>query len=582
MRKTSLFICVMLCMVGLCSVLAGCQNEELDPTKSHLYVWNYNGGIGTEWLENAAAKFEAKYADTNFEPGTDKKGVKIHITRSKDLQLASVQGMAQSVFFGENVMFNDLAASGEILDITDIVRASLSDITDGKETGTIEDKIDPIERAALTARTKSASNPDGNYYALPHYDGIVGAIYDAALFHREELYLARKEDGSWNGGWTNIDSEKTVGPDGIAGTYDDGLPSSYEEFDKLCERMIQLTITPFIWSGHYAGTYAPWIGFSAWSAFAGKDAAMLTYNLGTGAGAGVEYNYVVGFNGLDYSDYPIPVTEKRTTSPKTAYETINSDARYYSICLMHKIFTNPSMYSDKINGAQSHLDAQTDFVYSDLEGSPVAMLIEGIWWYGEASGAIQRSAKEYPERGVDRDFRFMPLPVKGTGSVKEGEGRGRNTLGSAVSGYAFINANVKSEPWKEALAKKFLQFCYTDELLEDFSCITGVTKALDYEISQERMQTLPKVFQNNINIMRSSDIVRCSGDQDFFIYNQQFFEDEGAFFASKIGSKIYTNVYAAFYSNTNPPSAKDYFQGLIEFRGLQLWKSQFSNWIDFD
>ena len=86
-------------------------------------------------------------------------------------------------------------------------------------------KLDESQQIALTAK-------NGSYYALPHYEIYTGLVYDADLFTEKAFYFAK------GGGWTDEDSEKSCGPDGIYNTYDDGLPSSYEEFYKMMDKMV--------------------------------------------------------------------------------------------------------------------------------------------------------------------------------------------------------------------------------------------------------------------------------------------------------------------------------------------------------
>ena len=52
--------------------LAACDRRTsterpIDESKTTLYVSNYNGGYGTEWLYQVRDKFEEAYKDTPFE-----------------------------------------------------------------------------------------------------------------------------------------------------------------------------------------------------------------------------------------------------------------------------------------------------------------------------------------------------------------------------------------------------------------------------------------------------------------------------------------------------------------------------------
>ena len=47
----------------------GGGGEQVDDTKTQLYVSNYDGGFGDEWLYSAKAKFEKLYENKSFEDG---------------------------------------------------------------------------------------------------------------------------------------------------------------------------------------------------------------------------------------------------------------------------------------------------------------------------------------------------------------------------------------------------------------------------------------------------------------------------------------------------------------------------------
>ena len=55
--------------------------EKIDETKTQLYVFNFSGGYGTEWVANAKAKFEELNKDVSWQEG--KTGVQIIIDNQK-------------------------------------------------------------------------------------------------------------------------------------------------------------------------------------------------------------------------------------------------------------------------------------------------------------------------------------------------------------------------------------------------------------------------------------------------------------------------------------------------------------------
>jgi hypothetical protein len=69
-------------------------------------------------------------------------------------------------------------------------------------------------------------------------------------------------------------------------------------------------------------------------------------------------------------------------------------------------------------------------------------------------------------------------------SVTEGNGREYTMLNDG-SNYAYINANISNQPGLVRACKEFLQFCYTDAELTEFTKTTGVYRAaIDYPVAE--------------------------------------------------------------------------------------------------
>ena len=340
--------CLLAAFLLLTVCLSGCGNtgmtEEIDETKTQLYVANYDGGVGEEWLRETADLFEEKYKDTEFEPGTGKRGVQIFIDTQEVYAgsglSAIMRGSAYSIFFGEQLRYYDLASQGYVLDITDVVTESLQDIS-GENT-TIEAKLSPARREALKV--------GGKYYGLPHYELYPGVTYDKDLFQTKALYI--KEGG----GYTNQASEMTVGPDGVRGSYDDGLPSSYEEFFALCAQMRRVGVTPFIWSGDYYHYFDNLLlGLFVNSASASEIEVNFTFNSGSDT-----VPIVTGFNGEE------PIVEEKAVTPEMGYLMSQSYSKYMALDFGQRVFAGSYYDSNSTTGTFSHTEAQETYIYSAL------------------------------------------------------------------------------------------------------------------------------------------------------------------------------------------------------------------------
>ena len=96
--------------------LAGCSgsiatdngiNEQIDYSKTQLYVSNFNGGYGDTWLRDLKAKFEAKNKDISFEK--DK--------LTGDNLLSSIPSSNNNVYFCESVFYFDYLNAKVMADI---------------------------------------------------------------------------------------------------------------------------------------------------------------------------------------------------------------------------------------------------------------------------------------------------------------------------------------------------------------------------------------------------------------------------------------------------------------------------------
>lgn len=553
--KKKFLIVPMTALIALTSAASftACSSSDYDTSKTHLTVMNYDGGVGKEWLENIAAEFEAEYAETSFEEG--KTGVKIDIFDEKLDGSSGVKTTSYAVWFAEDVNYNDLIASNELLDISDIVTQSLSAVTGGAESGTIEDKLTDGQKTALTA-------VNGNYYVLPHYEVYTGLTYDVDLFDERGYYFA--EDG----GFTSVDSEKTVGPDGVRNTYDDGLPSSYEELYELMDYMVADGVIPFTWTAA-TENYVNDLFAGLWVSYTGKDEFMLNVNFDSSVD-GAEAR-IINFEGDEPVESSVAITQEN------GYLLSRQSAKYYAYELFEKIMSK-NEYHTKTDKATSHLDTQEKYILSNLKAneSPIAMLIDGSYWYNEAGEALKRSVNTYKDQAENRRFAWMPLPVQYSGSVKEGEGR-KNTLLETVNSFAFINGRYKDDPVIEPLAKLFLQYCYTDEALVDFSLTTGTAKGVQYELTEDEIASVGNYYQESLlTLKQKSDIVYPYSDHPIFVNNQSAFTflQHSDIWSSTVSGKKYANFYAAYKANVR---AKEYFEGSVisQSKWLELYSGDF-------
>ena len=468
-KHTKKVLALVLASTMIMSITACGQTvvEDVDTTKSQLYVANYTGGVGEEWLENVKTRFERKYAETSFEKG--KTGVQIMTDSSKDYTADYIRNTAATsdfdVYFTSGADYFEFKALNLSKDITSLIKEKKG--SDGK---TIYDK--------MYAQDKEDLLIDGKYYAIPHAEFYLSLQYDAGVFKNNCLYFSNEfnADGSRKFVASPNDTNKSCGPDGKTGTYDDGMPSSYEELYKVVDAMLTKDIIPFVHYGN-ASHYTNLMTGALMVSYLGADGANILYDFKSDSPLEV----VSGFNG----DEPIIATLENITVDN-ANKLMSSSALYYAIEFCQKIFSNANMYYWESAAEFSHLEAQNMFAISGLTSNVnnIAFLIDGSYWYSEATeaGTIADMQRDYPESSKDKDFKMMPLPIKYKGTVKENEGRAPTLLQNSKS-FAFINNNIEEKNLD--LAYEFLSFCYTDDELVAFTETTdGLLKQMDYDYSK--------------------------------------------------------------------------------------------------
>lgn len=545
-------------MVGTTAMTAfsGCggtivQNDDYDPTKANLSVATFDGGVGRAWLEEAIARFEKMYeTSTDFEEG--KTGVKISLEGDKNKysgnKLAEGGNLNKDIYFTEAVEYYTFVNKGMVADMTDVITGSMEAYG---EDGTIEDKIDPALRSYMTAK-------DGKYYMVPFYDGYYGFTYDIELFENEGFYfddvgdfIGLDEDATEEE-IAEFEAAKSNGPDGKDGTYDDGLPATYQDMIKLCDRIVQKGCVPFCYSGNYTGyvnrafigyiaDYEGYDAFSVNNSFEGQNVKVVKSitEIPGQIEANIEFEYV-------------------NITPSTGYLTAKQAGRYYALKMQEALFGSTKYIGGTYNG-KDYTVAQSDFIKSKYANAPYAILAEGVWWENEANPTFVQLETQKGESKMDRRFGFMPYPKVNAAAA------GDQTMASINSSFGFINKNATNMK----LAKEFMRFLHTDAEMSKFSAKTSIPRSLNYEVSPEDRETATFYGKSIIDMRASSKVVYPYSAVDFVINNAGFFERDAWFFNSSVGN----NPFAAFMPDKNgktKATALSYFNGILT-RKQSVW-----------
>lgn len=549
MKKHLRMIIALLSCLMLIALLPACKpdvTEKIDKTRTQVYVSVYGGGIGTDWVNTAKRKFEQFYAAESFETG--KTGVQVIIESGKsstagEALLSTISGNNNDVFFTEAVYYYDLIAQNKIADISDVVTEKLSAYGESKS---IEDKMPSGLKSFYKTET-------GKYYALPFYDGYYGMIYNIGLFEDECLYFCEgyEEYRDTPDAMFVMDELETrsAGPDGVSGTDDDGLPATYEDFYALCERMVSLGITPFVWSGKYSA-HTAYMLYQMWADYEGTE--QFYYNFSFSGTATSLVKNVTADGVVTYLDDVVISNENGAMLQKQA-------GKYYALSFMENIIrpenvTSRYYYDMSFSPSLSHTDAQTKFLSSGIKGGEkIAMLVDGNWWEREAdSSGIFSGLKKYGYSKESMNIGFMPFPKASEDKIGE-----KRTLVSINDSIAFVNR--RSSGVRLTLAKKFLQFCHTDESMQDFTLSTSVTKPFAYEMTGEQLSKLTN-FGREMYRLKSDEnvgIVYPYSDNSVFLNNFSSFHPSEWGWVTGDGS-----VPAVVFKDNKNVTAKSYFDKL--------------------
>ena len=567
MRKLKKVIGLFLAITLMSTSLAACGMLEqevvnVDETKTTFYVSVRDSGFRDNWMKALARGFEKKYENVSFEEG--KLGVQVIDEAARNNTGGELRGTiansSTSVFVVEAMNYTDYVGANLLFNLTDAVKAELED-----GSGTIVSKLDDNSIEYLTA-------VDGNYYALPWLIGFQGLTYDAKLFEEENLYFADENgtkpfsNSTYTGkaytgrGFVNAQNgKKSCGPDGEYDTFDDGLPSSYEEFFYMLDQMYAKGIDGLIYTGSHA-SYLNYLFQGLLLAYAGRE--QTTYSISFDSGEKTA-RIITSFN-----ENGVPVVENIKINKDNGYLTAQMEGRYYALKFLEHLHKNESKYFYAgSSGAFSNIDAQRVFIesYYNSAYKPVAMLIEGSYWRNEAEDAFIDTANTYI--GADkRDFKFMSLPIQELGSVTEHNGRAA-TVADGFYNYFVVNGNIKNDPVKVELATKFIQYCYEDANLQNSTMLSGCPVGVNYEMEKAQYDSMETYKQSLWDIYSASRennnyLSPVSGSKVFYNnFNTFAISKDSMYFTSTVDGIKYQYPRLVFNLAQNN-TAKDYFEGM--------------------
>lgn len=484
-RNKTKFLALGLAAVLSVGVAAGCGNGNIgkdeDTSKITQISFRQWGGTAssTDWLQQAADRFAAEKANEPYESG--KKGVKVEISTNKDSDYTSSIPDYDILMDENSANIYDMQTRGYLADIDDLVKG-------------LQSKIEP----QLLPKLKGA---DGKYYGLPHYSYDVSISYNVDLFKSENLYIAAPGEenvvnykssllpGSSAGVnfVFNENTKKSCGPNGIPNDYDDGLPSSLEEFIVLCDYIKnKKQINPFAISDINGGAnYAFMLIESLWAGMVGTDAMRATTCNFTDAEVEVVKEGALSYDGtLLNTGIKMPQTETVVLSDGNGYRMYDMSARYYALSFL-ELAKNKGWFK---NQQMTNTKAQEFFVlgnYNANDNDRCAMLVDSTFWYGESVSGGTLTKYKSLSGGKEANVSMMPMPVQLTGQVTEGNGKKPTVIDTSAT--VFVNKRVEKNEGLFRAVKEFIEFLYSDAELKAFTETSKLTMNLNYDYDKSSL-----------------------------------------------------------------------------------------------
>ena len=516
----------------------GDDSSSYDETKTYLYVGNYNGGLGEAWLREVADRYQAQNPDVIIKINNDKDGYAEQYLTEK------MEEYGNDIYFINGFTYNNLVNKGLAADITDVVTSNIPG-----ETRSIEDKMDDT----LNSYYKTSDN---KYYAVPFHVNVFGSVYDVDLFDEKGFYFDKSGNIIGEGGSKD---NLSVGPNGIAGDYDDGLPATYAQWQELLTEIASYSMAPYIWTGEYTYYRYRWLA-AQWADYEGK----------------ANFDLNLSFNG----EYTFPGDSTATKIDLTnAYLLQKQPGKKYALDMAEHIVRNGYYVKTSFDSVNTHTMAQQEFLLSveksQMAGDSqrVAMIFEGAWWENEARDFFNTMAASYDNEAYaygNRKFGFMPTPKT------EGSASGTTLISSTSNSVVFVASCSE----KQELAKDFLQFAHSDESLRTFSRVTGSIRPYDYDLTENDKAQMTHFAKNMWEIYRSPN----TQISHVTIYMDKIFESGISYinqtnwwWGSTIGG---TTMVDAFYemSQNTALTATQYFNGLAVTYSKAQWDSKMSSY----
>ena len=535
-KLLSIVVCLLVLIVLTACNGIGPQTEPAgDKTKTILRIGNLYSGLGDDWLTTIEKNFEEAYANTSFEEG--KIGVDLVIDNSGSYSGAKVLEISDKndIWMSYLVDYYDLVSRGLALEITDVVTSDLGDVSPSEAGVTIESKMSPNIKETF----KTIGN--NKYYGLPFYETYYGIVYDVDLFNENDFYFIKDYDrnGSLVDMFVSSASDpKSCGPDGEYGTYDDGLPETYEDFYNLCRYILAFNVIPMCYPGQFMHYWLRYF-FQVWADYEGEEQMSLNFSLSGNATDLVDIS----------SDDALLIKDSSTITSANSYELQKQAGKYYTLKFAKTLATNSNWFSQSSRATgQSQEMNQKEFLYSRKK-TPIAMCLDGSWFNCESDSAYTDMVNSGDKTAgrYTRNIGFMPVPKATADKVGE-----KQTIVDSSRSIVFISSKIDEA--KIEAAKLFMKYFHTNESLAIWTYKTETTRPYSYTVDETKLSSYGKSI---MNIHNNSTIIFPYSTNLAYLQNFTIFNLDSWAFTT---TKGYSNPFTTF--RDTQVTIKDYFDGM--------------------
>ena len=492
-------LCGALLLTGACGKATG---NTLDTDKTQIYINVYDGGTGTDWIKQEATRFNANQEDYEIVIEGEKRS-------DQTIRAEVVGGTGKySAYFTVGAVWQDFIYRDRLVDLSGILERK----TEGEER-TIGSKLKEPE----LWKQVGSKNGQGQYL-LPYADSMTGLVFDYDQFvqngwltklkgNDESAKSALTEQGivfEVNAAKNELrfvsadhevnyeagDPILSAGKDGKYGTYDDGQPQTFAEFDAMLTRILATNgAKPFVYPSTMT-TYVDDIVYAYFYQLAGEDATKALFQYDS--------------NGVAL---PMKDGSSKVIALENGYEVYGMQAIYDTLEFAEKYFNNSAYLHNSLNGATNHKDAQRNFLYGFTdEYMDSAMLLEGVWWENEARPTFDAVSRIDSNRGYGKvEYRYMLLPeIPGQKGIAGNE---KGTVFATKDTGSFFVVKEKDTKKTEILLD-FLTQTLSDRALRNFTSLTGIPRMFEYEMTAEDYARMTPFAKNAYQIYNDTENVK--------------------------------------------------------------------------